>query len=177
MRRLVNSALLLAVLCCPPLGASESLAKKRRDAPAPATTAEKGKVVRLWASGCCHVGTDLRVSGRESLADAIRQSEYGGDQGGQPFDWDIAVHLGDFSGNQGPGSVPYDAERAARSTCTSMRVSQRSRRTVPSDPRPDQIQRRCFHPTSALHRCHRWPRPCRPPSSRISCDVRECTDR
>jgi hypothetical protein len=61
----------------------------------------------LWASGCCHVGTDLRVSGRKSLADAIRQSEFGGDKGGPPFDWDIAVHLGDFSGNQGP---PKDDE-------------------------------------------------------------------
>jgi calcineurin-like phosphoesterase family protein len=54
---------------------------------------------RLWASGCCHVGTDLR-NGRESLAEAIRQSE-------QAFDWDLAVHLGDFSGSQTP---PDDEE-------------------------------------------------------------------
>jgi hypothetical protein len=39
--------------------------------------------------------------GRESLADAIRQSERGGAQGGPRFDWDIAIHAGDFSGNQG----------------------------------------------------------------------------
>ena len=64
---------------------------------------------RLWASGCCHVGTDLRVSGRESLAEAIRQAEDGGEEGGLPFDWDIAVHLGDFSGNQEP---PDDEEGA-----------------------------------------------------------------
>ena len=62
---------------------------------------------RLWASGCCHVGTDLRVSGRESLAEAIRQAEEGGEEGGAPFEWDIAVHLGDFSGSQTP---PQDEE-------------------------------------------------------------------
>lgn len=64
-----------------------------------------GSEFRLWACGDCHVGTDLR-KGRESLADAIRQSEFGGgDQGdGPPFDWDIAIHVGDYSGNQGsPG--------------------------------------------------------------------------
>ncbi|NOZ21509.1 MAG: hypothetical protein GXP25_10525 [Planctomycetes bacterium] len=61
----------------------------------------KDPVFRLWASGCCHVGTDLRVSKRESLADAIRQSESGA------FRWDIAVHLGDFSGTQTP---PDDEE-------------------------------------------------------------------
>jgi len=54
---------------------------------------------RLWASGCCHVGTDLRRR-RESLAEAIRHSE-------RDFGWDAAVHLGDFSGTQAP---PDDAE-------------------------------------------------------------------
>ena len=62
---------------------------------------------RLWASGCCHVGTDLSAAQRESLADAIRQSEQGGDEGGPAFDWDVALHLGDFSGTQTP---PDDAE-------------------------------------------------------------------
>ena len=66
-----------------------------------------GNAFRLWAMGCSHVGTDLRVSGRESLADAIRQSECGGSEGGRPFEWDIAVHLGDLSGNQ---SSPTDQE-------------------------------------------------------------------
>lgn len=61
---------------------------------------------RLWAHGCSHVGTDLRF-GRESLAGAIRHSEQGGDEGGPPFEWDIAIHLGDFSGNQTP---PQDDE-------------------------------------------------------------------
>ena len=63
--------------------------------------------LNLWAMGCPHVGTDLRVSGRESLADAIRHSELGGDEGGPPFGWDVAVVLGDFSGNQ---SSPDDEE-------------------------------------------------------------------
>ncbi|MBN1344440.1 MAG: metallophosphoesterase [Phycisphaerae bacterium] len=71
-----------------------------------ATTGASGRF-RLWASGCCHVGTDLRKSGRESLGEAIRQSEFGGSRGGPAFDWDIAVHLGDFSGDQGP---PKDDE-------------------------------------------------------------------
>ena len=62
---------------------------------------------RLWVSGCCHVGTDLRRARRESLADAIRHGERGGDKGGPPFEWDIALHLGDFSGTQTP---PDDAE-------------------------------------------------------------------
>jgi len=55
----------------------------------------------VWATADAHVGTDLR-HGRESLAEAIRQSE---GEGG--FGWDIALHLGDFSGNQ---SSPDDAE-------------------------------------------------------------------
>jgi len=61
---------------------------------------------RLWAAGCAHVGTDLS-NGRESLAEAIRQSESGGSEGGPAFEWDIALHLGDLSGNQGS---PQDDE-------------------------------------------------------------------
>ena len=57
---------------------------------------------RVWAMSDAHVGTDLK-QGRESLADALRQSE------GPGFDWDIAVNLGDFSGNQGS---PKDDEGA-----------------------------------------------------------------
>ena len=71
-------------------------------------TAESGKrVFRVWTMGCSHVGTDLRVGRRESLADAIRQSEQGGKEGGPPFDWDIALHLGDLSGSQ---TTPQDEE-------------------------------------------------------------------
>jgi hypothetical protein len=58
------------------------------------------KTLRVWAICCAHVGTDLRVAQRESLAEAIRQSEQGGADGGPAFDWDIAVNLGDLSGNQ-----------------------------------------------------------------------------
>ena len=64
------------------------------------------KQFRLWAMCCSHVGTDLGF-GRESLADAIRQSEQGGEEGGPAFDWDIAVVLGDHSGGQ---TTPTDEE-------------------------------------------------------------------
>ena len=45
------------------------------------------------------MGTDVRF-GRESLAEAIRQAE-------GEFEWDVALHLGDFSGSQTP---PKDDE-------------------------------------------------------------------
>lgn len=61
---------------------------------------------RVWAMSDAHVGTDLK-QGRESLADALRQSE--GNGAGPGFDWDIALNLGDFSGNQG---APNDDEGA-----------------------------------------------------------------
>ena len=74
-------------------------------APAPAADAPP-KQFRLWAVGDAHVGTDIARK-RESLADAIRQSEQGGKDGAPPFEWDIAINVGDFSGNQGP---PEDDE-------------------------------------------------------------------
>ncbi|MHB9108198.1 MAG: metallophosphoesterase family protein [Armatimonadota bacterium] len=55
----------------------------------------------VWATADAHVGTDLR-NGRESLAEAIRQSE-----GANGIGWDIALHLGDFSGDQ---ASPDNAE-------------------------------------------------------------------
>ena len=61
---------------------------------------------RLWTIGDAHVGTDLKHR-RESLAEAIRQSERGGSEAGPRFDWDVALNVGDFSGNQGP---PTDEE-------------------------------------------------------------------
>ena len=60
----------------------------------------------LWAFGDAHVGSDMK-HGRESLADALRCSEFGGEEGGPPFAWDIAVDVGDMSGGQ---SVPEDEE-------------------------------------------------------------------
>ena len=58
----------------------------------------------VWAMADAHVGTDLG-HGRRSLADAILQAQ--GDEGDAPFEWDIAVNLGDFSGSQTP---PCDQE-------------------------------------------------------------------
>lgn len=52
---------------------------------------------RIWAFGDAHVGTDKR-HGRDSLAEAISQSEFGGSEGGPPFEWDIAIDAGDMSG-------------------------------------------------------------------------------
>ena len=53
----------------------------------------------LWVSGCCHVGTDLR-NGRESLADAIRDSD--------------GNHVVQFAATLYPGeSVVYDEGLAA----------------------------------------------------------------
>jgi hypothetical protein len=60
-----------------------------------------GSTFTVWALSDAHVGNDLR-HGRESLADALRQSE-----SRTGFDWDIAVNLGDFSGAQ---LAPDDAE-------------------------------------------------------------------
>jgi len=64
------------------------------------TDKSKPRQFRLWVAGCSHVGTDLKRK-RESLAEAIRQSEFGGKAGGPAFDWDAAIHLGDLSGSQG----------------------------------------------------------------------------
>lgn len=63
---------------------------------------------RLWANGCAHVFWDKR-NGRESLADALRQSEAGGSDGGPAFDWDICLNVGDYSAEFG---LPTDEEGA-----------------------------------------------------------------
>jgi len=60
-------------------------------------TKASGRSFNLWAFGDAHVGSDLR-KGYKSLADAITQSEVGGAEGGPPFEWDIAVDVGDNSG-------------------------------------------------------------------------------
>jgi len=64
------------------------------------------KPLRLWAGGCSHISTDIQY-GRESLSEAIAQSEGRGVDGGTPFEWDIMVHLGDLVGRQG---TPDDEE-------------------------------------------------------------------
>lgn len=56
--------------------------------------------LRIWVGGCSHLSTDLRF-GRESLKNAILDSERGGDEGGPRFDWDLMLHLGDLKGDQG----------------------------------------------------------------------------
>ncbi|MFH1918874.1 MAG: metallophosphoesterase [Planctomycetota bacterium] len=99
-RGVVLAVALCAVLAC--LG-TRAFAAEGSESAEPASEA----VFRLWTMGCAHVGTDLRVGKRESLAEAIRQSEFGDEKGAVPFDWDIALHVGDLSGNQG---VPGDEE-------------------------------------------------------------------
>lgn len=59
----------------------------------------KNDAFQLWVGGCSHLATDLG-HGRESLKNAITDSERGGDEGGPPFDWDIMLHLGDLKGAQ-----------------------------------------------------------------------------
>jgi len=60
---------------------------------------------RIWLWGDAHVGTDLH-HGRESLAEALRQSA-GGDPNSPSFDWDVALNIGDLSGSQ---AAPTDEE-------------------------------------------------------------------
>lgn len=62
--------------------------------------------LRLWAMGDAHVGRDLSF-GRKSLAEPLLQSEQGGLKGGPPFEWDIAINVGDYSGAHG---TPTDEE-------------------------------------------------------------------
>ena len=84
------------------LGSSAALAalgSSQLVQPAVAAEEKAAKTFKLWVTSDAHVGTDFRLKKRESLAEAIRQSERGGENGGPAFDWDIALHLGDFSGN------------------------------------------------------------------------------
>ena len=73
---------------------------------APASTTVPGiepKTLRVWVFSDAHVGAD-QAHGRESLAEALRQSE-------SPvgFSWDVALDLGDMSAEIG---TPKDAEGA-----------------------------------------------------------------
>jgi hypothetical protein len=75
----------------------------------------------LWVFSDAHVATDKAVSEAirngmqftppagypESLANALRQSENGGELGGPPFRWDIALDLGD---NAGLWDLPDDKQ-------------------------------------------------------------------
>lgn len=62
--------------------------------------------LNLWTFSDAHVGTDA-THGRSSLTDALHHSERGGIDGGPPFEWDVALDLGDMSGDQDP---PTDEE-------------------------------------------------------------------
>ena len=73
-------------------------------APRAAWAARSPGTFRVWVFADAHVGTDLK-EGRESLADAIRQSE-----SARGFKWDIALDLGDMSGEQGTPKDPEGAE-------------------------------------------------------------------
>jgi hypothetical protein len=57
---------------------------------------------RVWVFSDAHVGRDKKNGQRDSLAEAIRQSELP-----TGFEWDIALDLGDMSGDVG---LPKDAE-------------------------------------------------------------------
>jgi 3',5'-cyclic AMP phosphodiesterase CpdA len=75
----------------------------------------------LWVISDAHVATDKAVSDAirngmdfippaaypETLASALRQSEVGGELGGPPFRWDIALELGD---NAGLWDLPDDRQ-------------------------------------------------------------------
>ncbi len=74
-----------------------------------AATTAKGrrvtpKAFRVWVFADAHVGTDKK-QGRDSLAEAIRQSE-----SATGFKWDIALDLGDMSGEQGTPKDPEGEE-------------------------------------------------------------------
>lgn len=84
-RRAILSALFLAAACL----TAEST---RGDEPA--------RAFRVWAASCSHVPADIRL-GRESLAEAIRQSE-GKVAAAPAFDWDIMIDAGDLSAHQTP---------------------------------------------------------------------------
>ena len=81
----------------------------------------EAETFQLWVFSDAHVATDKAVSSAirngmeftppaaypESLASALRQSESGGELGGPPFRWDIALDLGD---NAGLWDLPDDEQ-------------------------------------------------------------------
>ncbi len=62
--------------------------------------ADDSREFRVWATSCAHVPADSE-RGRESVAEAIRQSE-GFVSGAPAFDWDIMIDAGDLSAHQQP---------------------------------------------------------------------------
>src|SRR6187397_1929832 len=89
----------------------------------PARANGEAETFHLWVFSDAHVATDRAVSAAirngmgfippagypESLANALRQSEEGGELGGPSFRWDIALDLGD---NAGLSDLPDDPQGA-----------------------------------------------------------------
>jgi hypothetical protein len=91
-------------------------------AAAGAGPAQGKRVFRLWAMGCSHVDKDI-ARGRESLGEAIRQSEGRNGDGAPAFDWDVAVHLGDLSATQG-----YPTDEVGREVVRQFGLAEQHRR-------------------------------------------------
>ena len=86
-----------------------------------AANPNEAETFQLWVFSDAHVATDKAVSAAirngmefnppaaypETLASALRQSENGGELGGPPFRWDIALDLGD---NAGLWDLPDDEQ-------------------------------------------------------------------
>lgn len=65
-----------------------------------AAVGDDSREFRVWATSCAHVPADIG-HGRESMAEAIRQSE-GRVSGAPAFEWDIMIDAGDLSAHQKP---------------------------------------------------------------------------
>ncbi len=76
----------------------------------PESPESRQKPFRVWAASDSHIHTDLKY-GYESIAEAIRHSEFGGEGGGPAFEWDIMLHLGDLKGSSADGQgLPTDED-------------------------------------------------------------------
>ena len=83
--------------------------------------AEK-RTLSVWAQGDAHVGRD-KEHGRDSLAEALMQSECGDGSGAPPFHWDFAINVGDYCGDVG---TPTDEE--GEEVCRQFSVLKKHRR-------------------------------------------------
>ena len=100
MRRFLE---LLAVLVTT-IALANALSLAQNAAKTPKGHTETPKTFRVWVLADAHVGSDKK-HGRDSLAEAIRQSE-----SAAGFEWDIALDLGDMSGEQGTPKDPEGEE-------------------------------------------------------------------
>src|SRR5262249_37505519 len=89
----------------------------------PPTEGPSEGTFQLWVFSDAHVATDKAVSAAirngiafvppasypETLATALRQSEEGGELGGPPFHWDIALDMGVNAGSLELPGVPLAA--------------------------------------------------------------------